>query len=136
MSGRSIEFPSGKAGRTGKRGGGMRMQVNGVSRFEPRPFAEVYPNGATFNSSFSQVRQRWVISGLTKDSTGALLPNCVVALFRTNDSVLQAVETSNENAEYVFTCDGNVDTRFCVAYKVGSPDVAGTTVNTLLPVLT
>lgn len=75
---------------------------------------------------------KFSISGITKDSTGTPLGSCVVDLFTTPDDVIRDTTTSNASGEY--TLSGNVTpstNQYAVAYKAGSPDVAGTTVNTL-----
>lgn len=73
------------------------------------------------------------ISGVTKDSAGAVLGSCTVKLYRTSDDVLLFTTTSDAttgayqflNASPFFAC-------YVVAYKAGSPDTAGTTVNTII----
>jgi len=92
--------------------------------------------GIQLNSQKDKVKQRWVISGITKDSTVAALPNCIVQLFNTNNDTFIAEVVSNSIGYYEFTLDGNVNPKYAVAYLVGSPDVAGTTINTLTPTLT
>jgi len=82
-----------------------------------------------------QVKQRWVISGITKDSAGVPLPFCAVHIFNTYNDTFIGEVVSNSLGEYEFTLDGNVNPKYCVAYLAGSPDVAGTTVNTLVPAL-
>jgi hypothetical protein len=71
------------------------------------------------------------ISGTTKDSTGAALGSCVVDLFYTRDDTLAAKVTSDANGAFAFLIGPNLSC-YIVAYKAGSPDVAGTTVNTLV----
>lgn len=72
------------------------------------------------------------ISGVTKDSTGAVLGGCVVELFRTGDDVrLETVTSDPTTGAYSFSATGLAQDYFVVAYKAGAPDVAGTTVNTL-----
>lgn len=132
MPGNAIGSPSGVAGRTGQ---GQRMLVAGVSRFEPRPAREVRIAGATFSSARDQVRQRWLISGITRDSAGAALGNCVVKVFRTGDDMLCCTAESDASGNYAISVDGNSYTRFIVSYKAGTPDISGTTANTLVPVL-
>ena len=73
----------------------------------------------------------FTISGQTKDSTGAILGGCHVDLFRTSSDLLQEETTSNSDGYYFFKSPYRTVTYYCVAYKAGSPDVAGTTVNTL-----
>lgn len=72
------------------------------------------------------------ITGITRDSAGAVLGNCVVELFETaTDFRLQRV-TSDANGIFTFTAAKfSPSTHYIVAYKAGSPDVAGTTLNTL-----
>ena len=72
------------------------------------------------------------ITGVTRDSTGAVLANCHVDLFISNADVLRAETTSDASGNFSF---GNPGTGpfYIVAYKTGSPDVAGTTANTLFP---
>lgn len=72
------------------------------------------------------------LTGTTKDSTGAALGNCVVDWFRTSDDVKLDTTTSDANGLFEFRTAGQPPTTYyLVAYKAGSPDVAGTTVNTL-----
>lgn len=72
------------------------------------------------------------ISGITKDSAGIALASCVVHWFATaTDSQLDLV-TSNSSGVYEFRTAGQPPTTYyLVAYKAGSPDVAGTTRNDL-----
>lgn len=73
------------------------------------------------------------ISGITKDSTGVVLGSCTVKLFRTVDDLLMETVTSDAvTGAYSFASVGLSETYYVVAYKAGSPDVAGTTVNTLV----
>jgi len=72
------------------------------------------------------------ISGYTRDSAGAILPTCVVRLFRTLDDLEIDQTTSDGAGYYEFRTAIPVETYYVVAYKAGSPDVAGTTVNTLI----
>jgi hypothetical protein len=72
-----------------------------------------------------------LISGVTKDSSGAALAGCTVSLYRTSDDVLMEKTNSDGSGAYRFSAVGLSETYYVVAYKAGSPDVAGTTVNTL-----
>lgn len=72
------------------------------------------------------------IEGYTKDSTCAALGGCVVKLFLTSDDSLVGSTTSDGSGFYQFSNPGS-GPFYAVAYKAGSPDVAGTTVNTLEP---
>lgn len=70
--------------------------------------------------------------GVSRDSTGAILGGCVIDLFVSGSDQLIAATVSDVSGVFSF---GNPGTGpfYIVAYKAGSPDVAGTTVNTLLP---
>ena len=71
-------------------------------------------------------------SGVSRDNLGAALGNCVIELFRTADDVqmLKTVSDSAGNFRFEVLTRGP---HYIVAYKAGSPDVAGTTINTLQP---
>ena len=72
------------------------------------------------------------ISGITKDSVGSVLGGCVVKLYRTVDDALVGTTMSDvTTGEYKFYASPYA-AHYLVAYKAGSPDVAGTTVNTLV----
>lgn len=75
------------------------------------------------------------ISGITRDSTGAPLGNCVVQLLRTIDDVMVEKVTSDAFGVYAFTTVGLAEQYYVSAYKVGAPDVAGSSVNTLVGVV-
>jgi len=72
------------------------------------------------------------LTGVSRDSTGAILGSCVIDLFVSGSDQLWARTVSDGSGVFSF---GNPGTGpfYIVAYKAGSPDVAGTTVNTLLP---
>jgi hypothetical protein len=72
------------------------------------------------------------LTGVTKDSTGTPLGSCVVQLFTTADERF-IKETTSDSVTGAYSFDILVTGPFfIVAYKAGSPDVAGTTINTLL----
>lgn len=72
------------------------------------------------------------LSGITKDSSGSILGSCVVQLFITANDLL-VTETISDASTGSYSFNILVSGPFyIVAYKAGSPDVAGTTVNTLL----
>lgn len=90
--------------------------------------------GATPVSTAQPTRYR--LTGTTVDSAGAVLPTCVVQVFRTVDDVIVAEVVSNANGLYDVTVPGEAGrTFYCVAYKASAPDVMGTTVNTLVAVV-
>lgn len=95
---------------------------NGRGPFKPRAFFIPFKQPA-----------RYIITGVTKDSTGAALGLVTVDLFDTASDTIRATTTSDANGNYLV--DGQIDTTYyLVAYLAGSPDVAGTTVNTLVAV--
>jgi hypothetical protein len=75
-----------------------------------------------------------IISGYTRNATGAILPNCDVHLFRTVDDAEIDQTTSDAAGYYEFRTAIPVERYYAVAYLAGAPDVAGTTVNTLVGV--
>ena len=78
---------------------------------------------------------RWSLSGITKDSTGAVVGSCVVALYYTNTDLILSEQISDPTTGvFTFLIGPNAGSFYLVAYKSGSPDIAGTSVNTLMPV--
>lgn len=80
----------------------------------------------------------WVITGITRDSTGATLGNCrVVALevgrIEVSNAPVVAETISDGSGNYSLTVPMNV-AYWVVAYKPGSPDVGGVSLNTVVPV--
>ncbi len=71
------------------------------------------------------------ITGVTRDSLGNALGNCTLELFYTATNTLAAVTTSDASGNYSFSIGPSLSC-YIVAYLAGSPDVAGTTVNTLV----
>lgn len=73
------------------------------------------------------------IYGVTRDSTGAVLGNCVVDLFDTATDVKISSTTSNATtgAFSLPYASQKPTGYYLVAYKAGAPDLAGTTVSTL-----
>ena len=77
--------------------------------------------------------QQKKITGNTLDSTGALLGSVVVQGFVTATDAYVGQTVSDANGWYSLPTP-YVGQHYIVAYKPGSPDVAGTTVNTIVPV--
>lgn len=74
---------------------------------------------------------RYIITGITRDSTGAALGNVTVDLFDTASDTIRGTTISDGNGNYLI--DAQIDsTYYLVAYRTGAPDVAGTTVNTII----
>lgn len=122
-------MPIGTGG--GRRGSSGILAMPGKRHGAPRPnFADLYPvaSGRAFRSpAFS--RQGYTITGVTKDSTGVALGGVTVQLFLTNGDIFVEEKVSDGSGNYSF--GATAGPYYIVAYKVGAPDVAGTTVNTL-----
>lgn len=73
------------------------------------------------------------ISGATKDSTGAALAGVTVKLFVTGSNLFVSEAVSDGSGNYTLPIDKS-GPFFIEAYKAGAPDVAGTTVNSLVGV--
>lgn len=142
MPGTATGFPSGRAGKASRcsvpmhianfRPSGAAGRTTASGWHLSRPLAG---NGAHFSSARNWVRQLWLVTGYTNDSTGAALGNCVVTLFTSADNLPTAQVVSDAVGYYSISVDGNASLRFAVSYKTGAPDVAGTTVNTLVATL-
>ena len=76
------------------------------------------------------VRARKLIIGVTKDNAGAPVSNCAVHLHNTATDLV--VDSVVSDAVGNFTVgDPNAVACYVVAYKSGSPDIAGVSNNTL-----
>ena len=71
------------------------------------------------------------ITGITRDSNGTPLGSVEVHVFRTSDDVEVAQVTSNALGVFSIQVQGGI-AHYIVAYKTGTPDRAGTTLNTLV----
>lgn len=70
------------------------------------------------------------VSGITIDQLGARLPSCVVKAFNSVTNVFVTSTMSDATGAYTLLLPAG-NTYFLVAYKPGSPDQAGTSVNTI-----
>jgi hypothetical protein len=91
-----------------------------------------YPRwGAPDEEGGGQNMKKFV--GLTRDSTGVILGTAVVQGFVTsNDKFIREV-ISDAGGYFELCSEYSATNHYLVAYKAGSPDQAGTTVNTLQP---
>jgi len=71
--------------------------------------------------------------GITRDSAGAVLGGAVVQAFLTASDLFLRELTSDAGGYFDLGSQYSAQNHYLVAYKAGSPDVAGTTVNTLQP---
>lgn len=96
------------------------------------------PNTKALNpvKSFPAIsgEQNFTISGVTKDSAGAVLGSVTVELFDTNTDTIKARTISDATTGYYIFYVMSGSNNYAVAYKTGAPDVAGTTANSLLGV--
>lgn len=76
------------------------------------------------------VRANTSIIGVTRDSAGSPIGPCAVNLFNAADVLVRAIPT-DASGNFTFEQPGS-GPFYIVAYKAGSPDIAGTTVNTLI----
>ena len=88
--------------------------------------------GSGFKSP--QFYGQFSISGVTRDGAGAALGNCLVHLFQTSFDIEVAETVSDGSGAFSFSIGNNAGFFYIVAYKAGSPDVSGTTLNTLVAV--
>lgn len=74
-----------------------------------------------------------IISGITLDAAGNVLGGCTVILFRTADNSVEETQVSDATTGYyIFSSINDAGPFYVVAYKPGSPDVTGATVDTLV----
>lgn len=71
------------------------------------------------------------VAGYTRTRYGDIEPSCVVKLFRTADDAVVATTTSSAGGYYEFINPAG-EPFYAVAYKDGSPDITGSTANTLV----
>lgn len=80
-----------------------------------------------------QASLNMLLSGVTYDTNSAVLGNCRVMIFRTGDNSFVGETTSDASGIWSFPILKG-GPFFRVVYKPGSPDVFGTSVNTIVPV--
>lgn len=87
--------------------------------------------GYSFNNVMGVLNK--TLSGVSRDANGARLANCQILIFRTQDKSLVAETVSDGNGDWsISMLKGGPF--FFVEYKVGSPDVFGTSPNDRTPV--
>lgn len=102
-----------------------------VSSLGGVPNTQALPAVRSFTEAAVPFEYPFSISGTTKDSAGAALASCSLALFRTADNSVAALGTSDASGNYLLGASPSI-AHYLEAYKAGAPDVAGTTVNTLV----
>lgn len=92
--------------------------------------------GGRFEADAAEVsggQQQKKIIGTSRDSIGSPLGSCRIEAFLTAGDVPAGTCTSDSGGYFV-CCTPYPGAHYIVAYKAGSPDQAGTTVNTIIPV--
>lgn len=100
------------------------QRINPASDLTRMP-AIVHPLKRNSQAPFYQ------LGGVTRDAAGAVLGSCVVEVYRTDTDERLLTTTSDASGVFLFTNVPRGIALYLVAYKAGSPDVFGTTVNTL-----
>lgn len=75
---------------------------------------------------------RFGIQGVTRNVWNAPLGGVLVKLFRTSDDMKVDQIVSDPQGNYLVSTPYYPDAHYLVQYKVGSPDVFGSSVNTLI----
>lgn len=72
------------------------------------------------------------VSGTVVNGAGTVVSGATVKLFRADNDQKIAQTTSGADGTFVFWPMNNGVTYYVVAYLAGSPDIEGTTINTLI----
>lgn len=92
--------------------------MSNVGRFAPKTVSQA---------------SRYLISGLTIDAATNVVGNVTVDVYETVLDIIRGSTISDASGNYAVEIAGDIGLTFYVrCYKVGSPDLAGTTVNTLV----
>jgi len=98
----------------------------------PNPVPAPLMNDGAYVLQFVTVASNTEIVGVTRTSTGTVLASCSIDLFETGSDLVKASTVSAADGSFTISNPGT-GPFYLVAYKTGSPDVAGTTVNTVMP---
>ena len=79
---------------------------------------------------YASTGENMVLSGVSRDNSGATLGNCQVLVFRTSDKALVAETISDGSGNWSIRMM-EAGAMFLVLYKAGGTPVAGTSLNTL-----
>ena len=75
---------------------------------------------------------RFGVRGVTRDVYGSPLPFATVKLYQTSSDLMVGSVVSDANGNFTVTTPFYPDQHYMVTYKAGSPDVFGTSPNTLV----
>lgn len=115
------------------------MPVNGLTPIIFK-FADLHESGGiklgvgpSMQGRIPLPAKSFVLTGQTVGNDGVTaVPGCTVHLFRTEDDLEIDMVTSDGLGNFEFRGCGEARQHYCVSYLPGSPDKAGTTVNTLV----
>lgn len=118
----------------------FRLALSSGAGYQPNNAVDPQTLGQTWRGQIGSMALRpqgasilHTLTGISKDSAGVALGTCQILVFTTADKrlVVETVSDASGNWSVPLYISGPF---FTVEYKVGSPDVAGTSVNTLVPV--
>lgn len=110
----------------------IRVNRGGPGSVKGNPALYRLLRGEPFRSRPFSTKGR-TITGTTRDASGVALAGVTLDLFTTADDVKVASMISDAAGAFAFDATA-AGPYYLVAYKAGAPDVAGTTVNTLIGV--
>jgi len=92
--------------------------------------------GPKMASGFNEVipyyeERNYLVSGVTKDSTGAALGGCTVKLFNSATNIMEQTVISDASGNFSFNVN-KTQTWYLVSFKAGAPEVAGVSNNALV----
>ena len=111
---------------------GFQFETPDINSMAPPPIIQVSTGRGVYNQT-DWYNSNSSIIGVTRDSAGVVLGSCQVDLFSSIDVVIASV-ISDVSGNFSFSNPGT-GPFYIVAYRTGAPDVAGVSVNTLLPTL-
>jgi hypothetical protein len=101
-----------------------------ATAFQPNTFQSNSFQILSTSTSTSAVN--WILAGITRGVTGQPLGLCNVFVYDSVTDALMGSGAANASGNYTVTLSSSGHNLFAVAYLAGSPDLAGTTVNTLV----
>jgi hypothetical protein len=103
--------------------------VNGIGQSNDSYYGGWEPSLLGYSGN---IRPNYVRGALVDINSSPVI-NATVTSFVTATNALDGTTTSDANGNYEAPCFVTSGNHFIVAYKPGSPDIAGTSVNTLTP---
>lgn len=115
---------------------GCRVAAGGVAGSDGEPFYNLSSKDLfePYSCDGEGTQSRNFIRGTCKDASGTPVANAIVQGYVTaTDAYVGEVQANNDGTYALGVEQAKSTPHYLVAYKTGSPDIAGTTVNTLLP---